>query len=214
MVSSFAVTSSDTRERLLDSAERLFAEHGFDATSTRAIIEDAGGANSAAINYYFGSKEGLLREVLDRVLVALFTEQRDALHELSSKPSGPAPVLATIVEPAVALHRGPRGPVVARLLGHILADPSTDMRTIALSQAALVEADVAAALLRSTPRLSADEARIRFAGVMAVLSFYLVGMFDHVSPDTHPDARSEAALLVAMLAGAVSAAPASVEHRS
>ena len=65
MVSSDLVKSRDTRERLLGSAERLFAENGFDATSTRAIVEEAGGANSAAINYYFGSKEGLLREVLD-----------------------------------------------------------------------------------------------------------------------------------------------------
>jgi len=56
------------------------------------------------------------------------------------------------------------------------------MRKIALNQAALIEADVAAALLRSAPQLSVDEARMRFAGVMAVLSFYLVGMFDHLSP--------------------------------
>ena len=200
--------SSDTRERLLDSAERLFAENGFDATSTRAIVEEAGGANSAAINYYFGSKEGLLREVLDRVLVALFNAQRDALHELSDKPAGPESVLATVVEPAVALHRGPRGPVVARLLGHILADPSTDMRKIALNQAALIEADVAAALLRSAPQLSAGEARMRFAGVMAVLSFYLVGMFDHLSPAGPADPETEAAMLIAMMSGAVAAPPA------
>jgi len=67
----------------------VFAETGFDATSTRAIVEEAAGRTRPRSNYYFGSKEGLLREVLDRVLVALFNEQRDALHELSDKPIRP-----------------------------------------------------------------------------------------------------------------------------
>jgi len=56
---------TDTRERLLDVAERLFAEHGFDAVSLRAITTEAG-ANLAAVNYYFGSKEALIEAVVAR----------------------------------------------------------------------------------------------------------------------------------------------------
>lgn len=56
---------ADTRERLLDVAERLFAEHGFDAVSLRAITTEAG-ANLAAVNYYFGSKEALIEAVVAR----------------------------------------------------------------------------------------------------------------------------------------------------
>ena len=55
----------DTREKLLDAAERLFAEQGFDSTSLRQITA-AAGANLAAVNYHFGSKEDLIVEVLDR----------------------------------------------------------------------------------------------------------------------------------------------------
>ena len=52
----------DTRTRLLNTASDLFAEHGFDGTSVRMIADEAG-ANLAAVNYYFGSKDNLFREV-------------------------------------------------------------------------------------------------------------------------------------------------------
>ena len=51
-----------TRERLLDSAERLFASRGFMGASVREITE-AAGANLGAVNYHFRSKEGLYAEV-------------------------------------------------------------------------------------------------------------------------------------------------------
>lgn len=55
----------DTRQRLLDAAEQLFAERGFAATSVRQIT-DAAGANLGAVNYHFRSKEGLYAEVFAR----------------------------------------------------------------------------------------------------------------------------------------------------
>ena len=59
--------SSTTREDLLDAAERLFALHGVNGTSLRAVTREAG-ANVAAVHYHFGSKEELLREVFARRL--------------------------------------------------------------------------------------------------------------------------------------------------
>lgn len=59
-----AVPSPTTREALLDAGIKLFGQHGFAATSTRALAE-AAGANIAAIAYHFGSKEGL-REACGR----------------------------------------------------------------------------------------------------------------------------------------------------
>ena len=55
----------DTRERLLDAAEQLFGENGFDGTSMRALARAAGTGLSAA-NYHFGSKEALLTAVMLR----------------------------------------------------------------------------------------------------------------------------------------------------
>lgn len=56
---------SGKKNELLDAALELFAEHGFDGTSVRMIAEKAD-MNVAMISYYFGSKEKLLFEVIDR----------------------------------------------------------------------------------------------------------------------------------------------------
>lgn len=58
-------SESDTRDRLLDAAQKLFAEKGFAATSLRSITKEAG-ANLAAVNYHFGSKDNLIVELLAR----------------------------------------------------------------------------------------------------------------------------------------------------
>ena len=55
----------ETKTKLLDVAEKLFAEKGVDATSLRNIIAEAG-VNLAAIHYHFGSKNALIREVVAR----------------------------------------------------------------------------------------------------------------------------------------------------
>ena len=60
----------DTRERLLDTAERLFAERGFDGTSVREITDTAA-ANLGAVNYHFRSKESLYAEVFARRAAAI-----------------------------------------------------------------------------------------------------------------------------------------------
>ena len=56
------VDGAEARARLLTTALRLFAEHGFARTSTREIAQ-AAGVNIAAISYYFGDKAGLYRAV-------------------------------------------------------------------------------------------------------------------------------------------------------
>ena len=49
----------DTKQKILDAAEKLIAEQGYAATSLRQIIADAG-VNLAAVHYHFGSKDELL----------------------------------------------------------------------------------------------------------------------------------------------------------
>ena len=55
----------DKRDYILDVAERVFSEKGFDGASTRLISGEAG-VNMAMLNYYFGSKEGLFLEIFER----------------------------------------------------------------------------------------------------------------------------------------------------
>lgn len=67
----------DKRKSILDSAETLFSELGFDGTSTRAIAKHAG-ANMAMINYYFGSKKGVFLEIMTHRISA-FKSQLDQI---------------------------------------------------------------------------------------------------------------------------------------
>lgn len=55
----------DKKEAIIETAERLFSELGYNGTSTRAIATEAG-VNMAMLNYYFGSKEGLYKEIFER----------------------------------------------------------------------------------------------------------------------------------------------------
>ena len=84
-------TDAATRVRLLDAAERLFAEHGFEATSIRDITAAAGCNNVAAVNYYFGGKDKLYEACilgLFRDLRTWRTERiRKDMAELGGNPS-------------------------------------------------------------------------------------------------------------------------------
>ena len=64
--------SKATREKIIKAASRAFARNGYDGASIRAIVGEAD-VNQAAINYHFGSKEGLYRAVLQAALLALMT---------------------------------------------------------------------------------------------------------------------------------------------
>jgi AcrR family transcriptional regulator len=75
--------SVDTRERILDAAERLFMAHGYEGTSMRQITGEA--VNLAAVNYHFGSKESLMQEVFRRRLDWLNEERMRVLDEMEPR---------------------------------------------------------------------------------------------------------------------------------
>jgi AcrR family transcriptional regulator len=62
--SNLAMEKADKKAEILKAAEWLFAEFGFEGTSTRQIAKESG-ANMAMINYYFGSKEGVFLEIME-----------------------------------------------------------------------------------------------------------------------------------------------------
>ena len=75
-----------TKEKILDVAEALFAEHGFNDTSMRTITSKAG-VNLASVNYHFGDKKTLVRAVLNRYLEAFMPAVQDALINLNLNES-------------------------------------------------------------------------------------------------------------------------------
>jgi len=82
-----------TKDRILDSAERLFAHQGVEATSLRAITKEAG-VNLAAVNYHFQSKEALMHAVISRRVDPMNRKRLELLDACESavRPDGPLPL--------------------------------------------------------------------------------------------------------------------------
>lgn len=90
---------TDTRERILDSAEYLLAEHGYDQVSVRDITGHAG-VNLALVTYHFGSKERLLELALHRRAEVLNRDRQEALRAAMARPEPTVPdVMSAFVEP-------------------------------------------------------------------------------------------------------------------
>jgi len=83
------------RDRLLDAAEELFCERGFEATSIRDIASSAG-CNIAAVNYYFGGKEKLYEEVWRGHLIPMRNSRIASIEKVMSQ-SGPQPRLEDLL---------------------------------------------------------------------------------------------------------------------
>jgi len=69
----------DKKQAILEAAEKLFCETGYEGTSTRQIAKESG-ANMAMINYYFGSKEGVFIEIMNN-RIAGFASQLKIINE-------------------------------------------------------------------------------------------------------------------------------------
>jgi len=77
--------SEMTRDRILTTAVKLFAERGYEATSIRTLAAKAH-VNQAAINYHFKTKDGLYREVLRDAIHALTEDQLSHAQETQAMP--------------------------------------------------------------------------------------------------------------------------------
>src|SRR5450432_815609 len=173
-------TSADTKTRILDAAESLFMEHGFEATSLRSLTA-AAGVNLAAVNYHFGSKEELFEAVLTRRLDPMNQERVELLDRLERK-AAPDPlscdrILMALFVPALRLARDPErgGKNFLRLLGRAYADPAPFIRQFLAEQYAVMIGRFKVAFGRALPHLPKKELSWRLHFVMGALSYTLAG---------------------------------------
>ncbi|MDQ2694919.1 MAG: TetR family transcriptional regulator [Pseudomonadota bacterium] len=167
----------ETRERILDAAEALFADHGFADTSLRAITGRAG-VNLAAVNYHFGSKEALIQEVFVRRLGPLNREQ---LRRLARLEEAGCPALEQVLEafiaPAMELyldaHQG--GARFIRLLGRTYVASSLALRDFIHHQYSDVLERFLALLRRVLPQLPEQELCWRMHFLLGAVSYTLGG---------------------------------------
>jgi len=144
-----------TRERILDSAEKLFSEKGFDATSLRSITTGAR-VNLAAVNYHFGSKDALIREVFARRLGPLNEERLRLLAEAGDDPDLEQ-VVEAFVGPALRMSRVPRGAMFMRLFGYAMSRRDDRILTMFTERFREVVERFTAALGGALPDLDGDE---------------------------------------------------------
>ena len=106
-----------TKDRILDTAQRLIGEQGYAATSVRHIVTEAG-VNLAAIHYHFGSKEELLDSVIARRAGPVNEERLVLLHGLPQSPTV-RQILEAFLLP---MSRADRDPGFVRLMGRMMAE--------------------------------------------------------------------------------------------
>lgn len=98
-------SKANTQQKILDAAQSLFAETGFNDTSLRQITTKAE-VNLASVNYHFGSKKELIQAVLQRYLQILMPrlDQEFDLLLARTKPNNLPDILAVFVKPLLELN--------------------------------------------------------------------------------------------------------------
>ncbi len=134
------MSSRNTQKRILDTAEHLFASRGFHKTSLREITRQAG-VNIAAVNYHFGSRQALIREVVLRRLRPINDERirlLEALKHTALTGDGPVSVgqiLRAFLEPsATFLKNEPAAGDFVRIMGQGMVDPDESIKHLFLEQ--------------------------------------------------------------------------------
>lgn len=153
--------SGEARTRILFTAEKLFAEHGYNGVSLRAIMAEAE-VNTAAIHYYFRNKEGLLRAIFEMRVSPMNNERADRLGALeAASRAGSSPAIADIVrafiEPAVRRAREPGGHAFNRVSALCSVDPSPAVRQVVFDSYDTVARRFTALLRQACPHLDDAE---------------------------------------------------------
>ncbi len=164
--------SSRTRDRLLEAAEKLFAARGFDATSVRDITAEAG-CNVAAVNYHFGGKVSLYRELFRRRLGAM-RELRIASIRRARVRAGARPSLETLLQAFTRAFLEPHldhsgGRRLMQLFSRELLDPHLRPGTFQREMIAPVQRALGGAIRSACSGLDERAARRCVLSVMALL---------------------------------------------
>ena len=169
--------ATDTRERLMDAAEHLFAENGFDGTSLRAITNEAD-ANIAAVNYHFQSKVGLIAAVFER-RIGPVNRERIRLLEQAGAASEPDPprledVIDALIAPVLRLRQDSRsgGENFIRLVGRMFSEPG-EIRLLVGEQFRQTAMRFASALGQILPELQPNDLMWRM--------HFLIGSMAHTA---------------------------------
>jgi AcrR family transcriptional regulator len=187
---------AETREKVLEVAERLFAERGLDAVSIRDIIT-AAEANLGAVNYHFGTLDRLIEAVFERRLIPSTQERLRALEAVERAAGDQPPKLEAVLEaifrPVVEEAMDPKrgGATFGKLMARCFVDPNPAMEKVMRSHFTAVVKRFDAALSRAMPDLSPEDVFWRMHLLMGGLHQSLL-LLDRKPPPGIPRVKIDA----------------------
>lgn len=181
---------NDTKQRIIDAAEELFASQGFSRTTTRAITDKAD-VNVASINYYFDSKELLVKAVIERRLSDLNNDRilqlqavRDQAKVDDMRPQI-ADILRAFILPLFQLRASdPKASLVLNLVGRSFFAAEEPVRSIFLDSFKPVFNILSQCMEDSLPHLSQQEVLSRCKLVISTIGSAIY-WFDESSTTVH-----------------------------
>lgn len=207
------MSQPDTVDRILDAAERLFAEKGFAETSLRTITGRAG-VNLAAVNYHFGSKNALIQAVFERFLTP-FCAGLDAaidqrLREARRDDLTLQELLEIIARTAVELNaqEPERGIVFMRLIGLAYNESQGHLRRYLAAKYGQTFARLRRLVARAVPDVPPTEMFWRVHFALGAVIFTLSGLSSLVAIaesdfGTRPSFEDVAARLLPFVTGGI-----------
>jgi len=206
----------ETRTRILDAAEELFMQHGFEGTSMRQLTARAG-ANLAAVNYHFGSKNALVEAVFRRRLDPMNAARIAELDRLEKEAAGrpgsstlsPEAIIRAFIGASLRMIEDTKdgGRNFIRLLGRTYTDPQKSIRALIGQLYAPAMERFKAAFERALPQMPREELVWRMHFMFGTLAYTLaatdtVQLIAGCKPEDRYDARLlESRLAAFLLAG-------------
>ena len=191
-----------TAVRILDAAERLFADRGFAAVSMR-MITSASGANLAAANYHFGTKEGLYEAVFARRILPINEDRLRRLNEALDQNPERETRLRSIVEAYVRpllscceTNEGCDSFVIMRFLAKVILDLTQHVHLVSYYDE--MRNSFLKAIHQCLHELNEDEVFFHYNSMVAVTLFYALGDPAHMVREQGTDS-TDTETAIAML---------------
>ena len=218
------MATTTTKERLIEAAERLFAEHGIDAVSLREINRASGAKNAIAVQYHFSDRAGVVRAILDKHLPDVESRRHAMLDQYEAERDAAAAdgeadagldrdaeirtLAAALVRPLAAKLADPDGgPAFLQIYADLLNRPNPLMRPSAFD----AKAD-SFGRWRSLAKPLVEEEAVRLHRRFTSLLHAAVELGRRARSGPHPDDRLFTSWLIDVVA-AILAAPVSAETR-
>jgi len=156
----------DVRNRILDVAEALFCERGFEGVSVRELTA-AAGCNLAAVNYYFGGKDKLYAEMFRRQFEMMIQRNLGIIERVMAQPDVSLEVLLrAVMEPVIRrVIENETGGKVLRLLVREILNRRIDQETLSADMKGRLFDRLGRAILQLVPEIEPDKI------LLVVLSF-------------------------------------------